>query len=139
MRAFRSLLRIAKSETDTRSRVLVEAQSTLAALIKALEDHDVAVAAERKATQTNTDAVFAYGAYFKRAEKQREALILRRNTAELNVNEARARLTEALTEQRKFERLIELAEERAKALAEARERAQLDEAATLRHARRSTP
>ncbi len=69
------------------------------------------------------------------ALQSKRALEAEREAIEAEITRMREMISQAHVEMRKFERLIELEAERAKALSEKREAAELDEFATLRAAR----
>ncbi len=139
LRAFRALLSLAKAETETRARVLADAERAVAAAKAHIETHDAGVQRERAAAQADGDSLMAYGAFFKRAQAQRQTLALRLGAAETYADFARNAVTAAMVEQKKLENVVEQAEDREEEKREAAVRAQLDEAATLRYARPSQP
>lgn len=141
MRAYRALLRLATINTETLSRLLYEAQNAEALAERALHQHDETVLKEREAARQSHEALIAFASFYLRACRDRASLLDALKKRGEAVAQARETLIAAATEQLKIERLMKLHEQR-QALAEMRrERAALDEAATIRHggAGRSKP
>ena len=85
--------------------------------------------------QRDYESARAYGGYAVAAIAIRKALDAERVLIGQEIDRLRALIAEAHTEVRKFERLIELEEQREKAKRAKREDAELDEFATLRAGR----
>jgi hypothetical protein len=137
LRAFRALLRLAKAETEARALLMAEAERALALAEAAVVQLDAAVERERITATAEGDSLMAYGAFFKRAQAQRQTLAYKVQTAAVHEAHVRAQLTAALVEQKKLETVVDQSELALEAKREAIQRAQQDEAATLRFAQRS--
>lgn len=132
MKSLATLLKIARSDLETLRRVLTEEAVKEADVIQRIHAHEQAVRHEQMLAQRDYEASRAYGGYAVAAKARREALAAERAIIVQEVDRLRALVTEAHTEVRKFERLLELQAERDKAAADKRENAELDEFATLR-------
>lgn len=138
MKAFRTLLKLAERNLDTLRRALADQITKEANVVQRIHGHEQTVRNEQMLAQRDYESARAYGGYAVAAMSIRKALDAERVLINDEIERFRVLIAEAHTEVRKFERLIELDEQRAKALAEKRENAELDEFATLRAARRVT-
>jgi flagellar export protein FliJ len=90
---------------------------------------------EQRLAQRDYESARAYGGYAVAAIAVRKALEAECAAINQEIERLRTLIAEAHTEVRKFERLIEMDEQRKKVAAEKRENDELDEFATLRAAR----
>jgi len=136
MKALSTLIKLARAEVDSCQRAVVEAQRMHARAIARIADLDTRIASEQAAAAKAASAWSTYGGYA--AARADDRRVLNAEEAAYAAHEASLRetLTQAHVELKKLEKLAEL--EAARALeAEARaEQAALDEAATMRAARR---
>lgn len=135
MKAFRTLLKLAERDLETLRRALAEQISREANVVQRMHGHEQTVRAEQQLAQRDYESARAYGGYAVAAMQVRKALEAERANINQEIERLRALITEAHVEVRKFERLIELEEQREKAKREKRESEQLDEFATMRAAR----
>lgn len=135
MKSLRTLLKIAERDLEALRRqmaALIAAQTQVEARIAG---HDQTIAREQALAQHDYEASRLFGGYAAAALVRRRALVSERDLIAGEVERLRAMISAAHIEARKFERLIELEEERAKVKREKRENDELDEFATLRAAR----
>jgi flagellar protein FliJ len=135
MKAFRTLLKLARRDLETLRRALADQVAKDASAQQRILGHEQTVANEQMLAQRDYESARAYGGYAVAALSIRRALDAERALIGEEMERLRTLIAEAHTEVRKFERLIELEEARAKAAAEKRENAELDEFATLRAAK----
>lgn len=135
MKAFRTLLKIAKRDLETLRRALADQVTKDANVVQRIQGHEQTLRSEQKLAQRDYESARAYGGYAVAAMAVRKALDAERVLIGQETERLRALIAEAHTEVRKFERLIELEEQREKVKHEKREDAELDEFATLRAAR----
>lgn len=138
MKSFKTLLKIAKRELETLRRALASANQRLSQVDAKLVIHDHTVEGERQLAVRDYDSTRAFASYSVLAAQKRAVMQAEKSAIETEIDELRRLIAEAHTETRKFERLIELEEERERVRREKREDAELDEMATLR-AGRMTP
>jgi flagellar biosynthesis chaperone FliJ len=135
MKAFRTLLKIAKRDLETLRRALADQVTKDANVVQRIHGHEQTLRSEQKLAQRDYESARAYGGYAVAAIAVRKALDAERVLIGQETERLRSLIAEAHTEVRKFERLIELEEQREKVKREKREDAELDEFATLRAAR----
>lgn len=135
MKAFRTLLKLAERDLETLRRALAEQISREANVVQRMHGHEQTIRAEQQLAQRDYESARAYGGYAVAAIQVRKALEAERANINQEIERLRALITEAHVEVRKFERLIELEEQREKAKREKRENERLDEFATMRAAR----
>jgi flagellar export protein FliJ len=135
MRAFRTLLKLAERELETLRRALAQQIARLTAIEDRIAGHVQTLAHEQKRALQDYESMRAYSGYALLAAQRRAALESEKSVVEIEIERLRELVTAAHVEARKFERLIELEVERARAQAAKREDAALDEFATLRAAR----
>lgn len=135
MKAFRTLLKLAERDLETLRRALADQVSKEANVIQRIHGHEQTIRAEQQLAQRDYESARAYGGYAVAALQVRKALDAERVLINQEIERLRTLITEAHVEARKFERLIELEEQREKAKREKRENEQLDEFATMRAAR----
>jgi flagellar FliJ protein len=135
MKAFRTLLKLARRDLETLRRALADQVAKDASAQQRILGHEQTVANEQMLAQRDYESARAYGGYAVAALSIRRALDAERALIGEEMERLRTLISEAHTEVRKFERLIELEAQREKAKRDKREAAELDEFATLRAAR----
>ncbi|HRE45065.1 MAG TPA: hypothetical protein PKY87_13990 [Terricaulis sp.] len=139
MKSLNTLLKIAERDLETLRRALGALIARQTAVEERMRAHEQSILAEQKLAMRDYESQRAYGGFVQLAMQARRALEGERVAIEEEITRMRALISEAHVEMRKFERLIELEAERAKAAADKREAAELDEFATLRAARQPKP
>ena len=135
MKAFRTLLKVAERDLETVRRALADQLTKEANVVQRIHGHEQTVRNEQMLAQRDYESARAYGGYAVAAMSIRKALEAERVAINQEIERLRTLIAEAHTEVRKFERLIELDEQRKKAAAEKRENDELDEMTTLRAGR----
>jgi flagellar export protein FliJ len=135
MKAFRTLLKLAERDLETLRRALADQVTKEANVVQRMHGHEQTIRAEQQLAQRDYESARAYGGYAVAALQVRKALEAERVLINQEIERLRTLITEAHVEARKFERLIELEEQREKVKREKRERAELDDFATMRAAR----
>jgi flagellar export protein FliJ len=135
MKSLKTLLRVAKRDLEMLRRALAEQIAKQTSIEQAIAMLAQSVADEQKNALKDFEAARAYGAFAVHAVARRRARQSELTTAEEAGDRLRVLINEAHVEVRKFERLIELQEERDRAAAAKREVAELDELATQRAGR----
>jgi flagellar export protein FliJ len=137
MKALRTLLRIAKRDLEILQRGLAAELAKQLRLEERIRTHDQALLAEQQLAIRDYESHRAYGGYVQVAIASRRGLEGELAASHLEADRLRDLIAEAHVEMRKFERLLELEEQRARARAEKRDDAELDEMATMRAGRNS--
>lgn len=135
MKSLRTLLKLANRDLETLRRQMALQIERQNALEQRIAGHDQAIAHEQALAQRDYEASRVFGGYAAAAIQRRLAMISEGAMIAADIEQIRALITAAHVEARKFERLIELEEARAKVKAEQRESAELDDFATMRAAR----
>ncbi len=135
MKAFRTLLKVAARDLETVRRALADQITKEANVVQRIHGHEQTVRNEQMLAQRDYESARAYGGYAVAAMSIRKALEAERVLINQEIERLRTLIAEAHTEVRKFERLIELDEQRRKAATEKRENDELDEMTTLRAGR----
>jgi len=135
MKAFHTLLKLAERDLETLRRALSEQVARDAEIAQRIAGHEQTVRAEQALAQRDYESTRAYGGYAVAAIQIRKALEAEGVLINQEIERLRALITEAHVEARKFERLIELEDQREKIKREKRENEQMDEFATMRAAR----
>jgi flagellar export protein FliJ len=135
MKAFRTLLKLAERDLETVRRALADQIKKDADCEQRILGHDQSVLSEQALARRDYESTRAYGGYAAAALAKRKAMDAERTMIGQEIERLRTLVAEAHVEVRKFERLIELEEARAKAARDKRETAELDEFATMRAAR----
>lgn len=135
MKSLPVLLRIAKRDLDLLRRALGEQQAKAQQVEMRIQMHEQTILQEQQAALRDYESQRAYGGYAIVALATREAMKGERAAIEQESERLRALISEAHVEMRKFERLLELQEERDRKAREKREDDELDEMATLRAGR----
>jgi flagellar export protein FliJ len=136
MRSLATLLKVATQQLETVRRALAAEQARRRRLEDRLAAQAAAMAAEQQFAQHDQEAALALPAYVVRSTRERKAIEAERDLVSAEIDRFRALVSEAHIEVRKFERLIELEQQRERVRREKREDAELDEMATLRSGRR---
>lgn len=132
MKSLHTLLKLAQRDLETLRRALAEQVARQTAVQDVILGHEQTILNEQKAAERDYESARAYGGYAAAALTVRRALAAELETIGQEIDRLRALIAEAHVETRKFERLIELEEARAKVAAAKRENAELDEFATSR-------
>ncbi|MEZ6024332.1 MAG: flagellar FliJ family protein [Hyphomonadaceae bacterium] len=135
MKSLRTLLKLARRDLETLRRALADQIARLNGVEARMRGHEQTIQQEQQLAAQDYQSASAYGGYALRAIAGRKALQSERDMVLAEMERLRVLITEAHTESRKFERLIELEEAREKAKREKRENDELDEFATMRAAR----
>ena len=136
MKSLRTLLKIARRDLETLRRALADQLARETAVVDRIRGHEQTILAEQEHAKRDYESGRAYGGYAVAAIAIRRALDAERALVAQEIDRLRALIAEAHVEARKFERLLELEEARAKAAREKRENAELDEFATISAARK---
>jgi len=139
VKAFRTLLKLAKRDLETLRRALADQVAKDADVQQRIAGHEQTIRNEQVLAQRDYESARAYGGYAVAALQVRKALDAERTLIEQEIERLRRLISEAHVEVSKFERLIELEDERAKVARDKRENAELDEFATMRAARKAGP
>jgi flagellar export protein FliJ len=135
MKSLNTLLRLARRDLDLLQRMLADQIAKASHTEERIRTHEQAIIAEQQAAMKDYESHRAYGGYAALAIAGRKSLHAELQAIEAEIERVRAVITEAHVEVRKFERLLELHEERERLAAQKRDDAELDELATLRAAR----
>lgn len=135
MKSLHTLLKIAEADLETLRRALAALIARQGAVEERMRALEQTIVAEQRLAVQDYESQRAYGGYIQLALQNRRVLEAEREAIEQEIARMRQLISEAHVEMRKFERLIELETERAKAKAHKREADELDEFATLRVAR----
>lgn len=135
MKSLRTLLKIAERDLDALRRQMAALIAAQAQIEDRILGHDQTIAQEQALAQRDYESARVFGGYAAAALIRRRAMVSERDLLGGEIERLRDLINEAHIEARKFERLIELDEKRAKAAAEKRENDELDEFATMRAAR----
>jgi len=139
MKSLPTLLKIARRDLDLLRRALADQIAKRVAIDERIRTHEQSILVEQKAALRDYEATRAYGGFAALAVAGRRALEAEAAAVDQESEHLRQLIAEAHVEMRKFERLLELQEERARKEAAKREDAELDEMATLRVANRQKP
>jgi hypothetical protein len=136
MKSLRTLLKIARRDLETLRRAMGEQIARQTELEDRIVGHDQAIQREQEIAQRDYESARIFGGYAAASLMRRRAMESERDIVIANADRIRALIAEAHVEVSKFERLIELEEQRARAAAEKRANEELDEFATMRAARK---
>lgn len=132
MKSLHTLLRLAKRDLDLLRRMLGEETAKALAIEERKRAHEQEILSEQQAALRDYESARAYGGYATAAIASRKRLEAEAQIVAAEAERLRALIADAHVEMRKFERLIELHEARAREAQARREDAELDELATLR-------
>jgi flagellar export protein FliJ len=135
MKSLRTLLKLARRDLEALRRALADQIARQSAVQDRIAGHEQTIKDEQKAALRDYESGRAYGGYAVAAIARRRALAAENEAIEFEIARLRGLINAAHVEARKFERLIELEEARAKAAEAKRENAELDEFATMRAGR----
>lgn len=135
MKSLNTLLKIAERDLETLRRALgqkLAKQSTVEESILALQQQ---IAVEQQRAAQDYELSRAYAGYAILAGERRKAMTAEVQAISAECDHIRELIAEAHVEMRKFERLIEMREEREQKVRDKREADELDEMATQRAGR----
>ncbi len=135
MKSLRTLLKIAERDLEALRRQMAALIAAQSQIEDRIVGHDQTIAREQALAQQDYESARMFGGYAAASLIRRRAMESERDLLGGEIERLRELINAAHIEARKFERLIELEEERAKKAAEKRENAELDEFATMRAAR----
>jgi flagellar protein FliJ len=135
MKSLRTLLKLAQRDLEALRREMASQIERQVAIEQRILGHDQTIVQEQKLAQRDYEAGRVFGGYAAAALVRRRAMVSEQEMVGAEIERLRGLITAAHVEARKFERLIEMEEARAKTLADKRENAELDEFATMRAAR----
>lgn len=135
MKSLRTLLKIAERDLEALRRQMAALIAAQSQIEDRIAGHDQTIAREQALAQQDYESARMFGGYAAASLVRRRAMESERDLLGGEIERLRELINAAHVEARKFERLIELEEERAKKAAEKRENAELDEFATMRAAR----
>ncbi|MBY0566679.1 MAG: hypothetical protein K2P70_05175 [Hyphomonadaceae bacterium] len=135
MKSLRTLLKIAERDLEALRRQMAALIAAQSQIEDRIAGHDQTIAREQALAQQDYESARMFGGYAAASLVRRRAMESERDLLGDEIERLRELINAAHVEARKFERLIELEEERAKRAAEKRENAELDEFATMRAAR----
>lgn len=135
MKSLRTLLKLAQRDLENLRRLMAEQIARQIAIEQRILGHEQTIKSEQQLAMRDYESQRAYGGFAAAAVATRKALKSEFDLIGSEIERLRALINEAHVEVRKFERLLELEEERAKKAREKAENAELDEFATMRAAR----
>jgi hypothetical protein len=138
MKSLRTLLKLARRDLESLRRALADQLEREAAIVHRILGHEQTIRSEQAHAQRDYESARAYGGYAAAAIAVRRALDAERALIAQEIDRLRRLIAEAHVEARKFERLIELEEARAKNARAKSENAELDEIATIAAARKGS-
>lgn len=138
MKSLKTLLKVARAELERLRRALGEQMQQRMHAEERLRTHEQTVRNEQALALHDYESGRAYGGYAALALTQSRSIQSQIGAFDEECERLRGLITEAHVEVRKFERLLELEEERERTAAEKREMAELDEFATIRAATRNS-
>lgn len=135
MKSIATLIRLKRWTLDERRRALADLERLRAEMADRGAALEKEIAAEQGAAPADV-VQFAYAAYVRRAMGQREALAQSIGGIDAQIAEAQLEIGEVFGELKRYERVQEMADQKAKVEVRRRETAVLDEIAGRRHAAR---
>jgi flagellar export protein FliJ len=136
MKSLNTLLKIAERDLETLRRALAQKFAKQGAVEESILALQQQIAVEQQRAAQDYESSRAYAGYAILVGERRKALAAEAQAIGAECDELRRLIAEAHVEMRKFERLIELRDEREQAARDKREAAELDEMATQRAGRR---
>jgi len=137
MRSIATLIRLKRWALDEKRRALADLERLRAEMVERAAQLEKEISAEQQAAPADV-VQFAYAAYVRRAMGQREALAQSIGGIDAQVAEAQLEIGEVFSELKRYERVQEMADQKAKVEVRRRETAVLDEVAGRRHATKPT-
>ncbi len=135
MKSLRTLLKLAQRDLENLRRLMAGQVTRQIAIEHCILGHEHTIKAEQRHAMRDYESQRAYGGYAAAAVVTRKALKSEFDIVGAEIERLRDLINEAHVEVRKFERLIELEEERARTKRAKAENEELDEFATMRAAR----
>jgi hypothetical protein len=129
-------VRLAKQQLDVLQRALGEQNLKRASVESRAAAHEQAILHEQQVALRDYDGARAYGGYIGIAMAGRRNLEAECKVIDSEIERLRGLIQEAHVEMRKFERLLEIQDERERVTRERREDAEMDERATMRAGRK---
>jgi hypothetical protein len=133
MKSIATLIRLKRWTLDEKRRALADLERLRSEMVDRASALEKEIAAEQGAAPTEV-VQFAYAAYVRRAMGQREALAQSIAGVDAQIAEAQLEIGEVFSELKRYERVQEMADQKAKVEVRRRETAVLDEVAGRRHA-----
>lgn len=133
MKSIATLIRLKRWALDEKRRALADLERLRAEMVERAAALEKEIAAEQGAAPADV-VQFAYAAYVRRAMSQREALQASIDGLDSQIAEAQLEIGEVFSELKRYQRVQEMAEQKARADMRRRETAVLDEMAGRRHA-----
>ena len=135
MKSLRTLLKLAQRDLEALRREMATQIERQVAIEQRILGHDQTILQEQRLAQRDYESGRAFGGYAAASLVRLRAMVSEQEMVGVDIERLRGLITTAHVEARKFERLIELEEARAKTLADKRENAEMDDFATMRAAR----
>ena len=135
MKSIATLIRLKRWTLDEKRRALADLERLRTEMVERAAALEKEIAAEQGAAPADV-VQFAYAAYVRRAMGQREALAQSIGGIDAQIAEAQLEIGEVFSELKRYERVQEMAEQKARVEVQRRETAVLDEVAGRRHATR---
>lgn len=135
MKSIGTLIRLKRWALDEKRRALADLERLRTEMVERAGALEKEIAAEQGAAPAEV-VQFAYAAYVRRAMGQREALAQSIAGIDGQIAEAQLEIGEVFSELKRYERVQETADQKARAALRQRETAVLDEIAGQRHAAR---
>src|SRR5690242_13609745 len=132
MKSRETLIRLRKFQVDEKRRKAAQIESMIAEFERMCGDLDREIRTEQERAGIHDPSHFAYPTYAKAAATRRENLKRSADELKVQLDDAKAALSEAFEELKKVELLDERDQQREKAEQNAREQAELDRIATMR-------
>ena len=133
MKSIATLIRLKRWTLDEKRRALADLERLRTEMVERASALEKEIAAEQGAAPADV-VQFAYAAYVRRAMGQREALAQSIAGVDAQIAEAQLEIGEVFSELKRYERVQEMADQKAKVEVRRRETAVLDEVAGRRHA-----
>jgi flagellar protein FliJ len=133
MKSIATLIRLKRWTLDEKRRALADLERLRTEMVERASALEKEIAAEQGAAPTEV-VQFDYPAYVRRAMGQREALAQSIAGVDAQIAEAQLEIGEVFSELKRYERVQEMADQKAKVEVRRRETAVLDEVAGRRHA-----
>lgn len=133
MKSIATLIRLKRWALDEKRRALADLERLRAEMTERAAALESEIAAEQGAAPAEV-VQFAYAAYVRRAMGQREALAQSIAGIDGQIAEAQLEIAEVFSELKRYERVQEMAQQKAQTEIKRRETAVMDEIAGRRHA-----
>ncbi|WP_119421457.1 flagellar FliJ family protein [Desertibaculum subflavum] len=133
MKSIATLIRLKRWALDEKRRALADLERLRTEMVERAAALEGEIAAEQGAAPAEV-VQFAYAAYVRRAMGQREALAQSIGGIDSQIAEAQLEIGEVFSELKRYERVQEMAQQKAQSELKRRETAVMDEIAGRRHA-----